>query len=156
MAANFSGLIETLVSLFVDIGGNGAKSGGKGLLLAGARKIGWASGGGGSTRGGRFSGHSLSGHRMGSGSGGARRNLTNYNPKNDYQQRASEHYNRGTRSGSGRHNSPYTSGQAPSLHGRSGFEDAGPLGRGNANRWIRNRNGRAGSYTPRPRSFIKF
>lgn len=155
--SSISQLIETIVSVFVDIGGNSAKHGGKGLLLAGARKIGWASGGGGQSRG-RFGGHRLAGHRMGTGFGGSRPNLTNYNPATDYKQRASDGYARAALSGTG-NIAPKSRSSAPAhLHGRSSFEDPGSvIGRGNSSRWVRHqRYGRGNSYTPRPRSFIRF
>lgn len=158
MASGLSQLIETIVSIFVDIGGNGVKHGGKGALLAGARKIGWASGGGGQSRG-RFGGHRIAGHRMGTGFGGAGRpNLNNYNPAEDHKRRAAEQYNRGMMSGSGKATPKLRATAPTNLHGRSSFEDPGsPIGRGQNSRWIRhNRGGRGGSYTPRPRSFIRF
>lgn len=159
MASNLSSLIETIVSLFVDIGGNGAKHGGKGLLMAGARKIGWSSGGGGGHSRGRFGGHSISGHRLGSGGGGvSRQSLNNYRPAEDYKQRSSEGYKKGMRSGSGMGGSYNPASQPTSLFGRSSFDNPGSAtGRGSSSRWIKGgAHGRGGSYTPRPRSFIRF
>lgn len=137
------GLIEALVSGTVDLAGNGAVHGGKGMLLAGARRIGWASGSSG-RQGKRFSGHSLSSRSLGSGFGG-RANLHNYDPKNDYLQRTRDCY------------SQVQKEDLPGkLFGRPSFDAPdGPLGR-YGSKWCRNTGGSASNQVIRPRGNIRF
>jgi len=82
--AGFSDLLQILISCSVDLLGNGAVHGGKGMMMAGAKRIGWA--GGGSSRGGRrFGGHRIAQRSLGGGFGGCGRgNLHNYDPKQAY------------------------------------------------------------------------
>ncbi|MFN8388923.1 MAG: hypothetical protein U0136_01375 [Bdellovibrionota bacterium] len=149
--AGFNDLLQILVSFFVEAGGQGVSRGGKGIVLSGLRKIGWAKGGGGG--GGRMRSHRLGGHRMGSGVGGAR-NLANYNPKNDLKARMAADANRGRRSGSGA--KEYKPGGAPAhLHGRSSFTAANTLSGNSGSRWVRGKQTR-GNGAPHPRGFIKF
>jgi hypothetical protein len=157
--AGFSDLIEVLVSSSVELGGNGIIHGGKGVMLAGARKIGWASGGG-QRQGKRFAGHSIAGKRMASsGSAGITRSaLGNYDPKQAYRNQTLSPYARAMRSGSGaaRGGIP-TKTQPAHLFGRSNFDrPSGPLGREKGERYSKHRSARPNSYTKSPRSNIKF
>lgn len=147
--AGFSDLFETLMSSSVEIAGQGALHGGKGMLLASARKIGWASGSSG-RQGRRFAGHSISRKSLGSGFGGASRG-----PLGTYDPRAQ--YNQAMKCGSGvmQFGAPQRRGPAK-LHGRPCFDaPSSPLGR-SSNQWVKNSATKPGSYTRTPRSNIKY
>ena len=149
-------LIQMLMSFFVEAGGQGIGRGGKGALMAGFRKIGWAKGGGGGGGKSRLGGHSLGGHRMGSGvgRGGYNSRTGKYNAKEALKAQMAADANRGRRSGSDQVKKK--AGSAPAhLHGRSSFSGTASISGNPNNRWVRNQRG-GGSYTPKPRSFIKF
>jgi len=143
-----SDLIQILVSFFVEAGGQGVSRGGKGIGLAALRKIGWAKGGG--SKGGRMRGLSI-GRR-----GSAPANT--YATKSSKQQakKKPEMLNRGLRGVSAydarkQGNNVSSSG----LSGRNNFPGGGGFAGQPGSRYARG--GRGGnSYTPRPRSFIKF
>jgi hypothetical protein len=152
--SNFNDLLQILVSFFVEAGGQGVSRGGKSVMLAGLRKIGWAKGGGGG--GGRIKSHRLGGHRMGSGfGGGGGGGLSNYNPKQDLKQRMQADFSRGRRSGSDIVKQKGGSQIPAHLHGRSSFTGADTLRGNSPSRWIR-RNNPGANGMPRPRGFIKF
>lgn len=68
------GLLESLVSLFVEFTSAGVTRGGRSMAVAGLRKIGWAgknSGGGAGIQSWGLKGHSVKGHRLSSISLGA-------------------------------------------------------------------------------------
>ena len=142
--AGFSELLQILVSCSVDLLGNGAVRGGKGVFMAGARKIGWASGGSG-REGTRFSGHRLAGRSLGQGFGGAGGGGP-YDPKREYLSRTMKSST-----------SRKPQGQ-PSLHGRPEFQAPdGPLGR-YGSKWCKGSGGNQRPSTPgrRPRSNINY
>ncbi len=153
--ANMGNLLQILVSFFVEAGGQGVSRGGKGMLLSGMRKIGWAKGGGGG--GGRLGGHRMGGHSMGSGFGGGKGGRGGpYNPKTDLKERMKADANRGRRSGSGAGKQAGNGGKPANLHGRSTFTGGDTLSGQASSRWVRGPQGKARSYTPKPRGFIKF
>ncbi len=152
--SGLQGLVQILMSVFVEAGGQGVTRGGKGILLSGLRKIGWAKSEEGS--GGRLKGHRLGGHRMGSGIGGSRANLSSYNPKDAHRNQLMADMNRGRRSGSDILRRKMGPQKPAHLFGRSVFQGADTLNGNPTNRWVRNRGGDRRSPTPRPRSFIKF
>ena len=154
--AGISDLVKTLMSCSVDVFGNGALRGGKSALMAGARKIGWASGGGDARAGRRFGGHRIARKSLAS-SGAGRANLNNYDPKNDLAQRLSGPYASALASGSGRGGSRSRKSNAPAhLHGRSSFSvPNSPLGR-NPNNHGCGSAPRSKNCTKNPRGFIKF
>lgn len=158
--AGFNSLLEVLVSCTVELGGNGMLHGGKGILLAGARKIGWASKGSAGRQGQRFSGHSLAGKSLASGFGSvARGRLGTYNPKAEYKHRASDQYRQAMRSGSGAVRYDAKSKNVPDrLHGRKSFDrppDA--LGRDVGHRFVKQQSApRSGSFSKNPRGFIRY
>ena len=137
--AGLSNLLEILMSTSVDFAGNGAVRGGKGILMAGARKIGWASGGS-NRQGSRFAGHSLAGKSLGK-SGLSRRPsgaLGSYDPAKDYQARTQDPYRQALTSGTGvaRFGGP-AQGTPSHLFGRPGFNSpTSPLGR-EGGRWCK-------------------
>lgn len=154
MARGASNIVEVLMSLFVEAGGQSITKGGGGLLKNAARKIGWASKE--SEKGGRLKGHSLGGHAMGTGFGKAK-NLQNYDPKNHHRDQMAAHYSRGSRSGSGLLAPPAKNTRPSSLFGRSSFQGANTISGDPNTRWVRNDNGpQRNSYAPQPRSFIRF
>lgn len=142
------------MSVFVETGGQGVTRGGKGILLSGLRKIGWAKSEEGG--GGRLRGHRIGSHRMGSGVGGSRANLSNYNPKEAHKSQLQSDMNRGRRSGSDILKRKGGQQRPPHLHGRSTFQGAETLTGNPTDRWVRGGKSGAKSATPRPRSFIKF
>jgi len=144
-------LLQVLMSFFVEAGGQGIGRGGKGMLLSGFRKIGWAKAEEG--KGGRLKGHSLSGHSMGSG-GTSRANLNNYNPKTDMKDRLAADANRGRRSGS-QPNKAAKKSMPAHLHGRSSFSASESLTGESSGRWIKQAQP-GKSAARKPRSFIKF
>ena len=145
-------ILQVLMSFFVEAGGQGIGRGGKGMLLSGFRKIGWAKAEEG--KGGRITGHKLGGHALGSG-GTARANLTNYNPKTDLQDRMAADFNRGRRSGSDIKKASKKGNMPSHLHGRSVFTGAESLTGESTGRWVKQGNN-SKSVTRKPRSFIKF
>ncbi len=157
--AGFSDLFEIVVSCLVEVGGKGVISGGKGVMVAGARKIGWASSGGSSSRTGRrFSGHSLSRRGLSSGFGGGitRTRLGKYDPKGEYSSRGAQFYKMASRSGTGAGGMGAMRRGAPTnLHGRPSFNAPGsPLGR-SSGRWSRS-SFRSWGYSKNPRGHINF
>ena len=143
-----SDLIQILVSFFVEAGGQGVSRGGKGIGLAALRKIGWAKGGGG--KGGRMRGLSI-------GRGGAAPANT-YATKTSKQQarKKPEMLSRGMRGVSAydarnQKNNVSSSG----LTGRTNFPGGGGYRGDSGGRYSRG-GGQGNSYTPKPRSFIKF
>ncbi len=144
--AGVSDLVNILMSFFVEAGGQGVSRGGKGILLSGLRKIGWAKGGGGG--GGRLRGHRIGSRGAGGGGGGGGR-------LGSYKSRMNADANRGRRSGSGKGKGPGGKSQPAHLHGRSSFAGAQTLSGNGTTRWVK-RGGAARGYTPKPRSFIKF
>lgn len=157
MAQGFANIVEVVMSLFVEIGGQGVTRGGGGLLRSAASRIGWASRSGGG-RGGRLGGHSLGGHSMGSSFGGGG-GLGHYDPKDHYRRSMAMHYSRGAYSGSGLGGPKQKPSRPAHLFGRSTFEGANSLSGDPNTRWVRQGGGRgpygAGSYSPTPRSFIR-
>lgn len=147
--AGIAGLIEAIMSCTVEIGGKGVIHGGKGVLLAGARKIGWASGGSASRQGQRLAGHSLARRSLGSGFGGGSRD-----PYGRYDPKAA--YNQAARSGSGRGGaSSYYSNAPDRLFGRPGFSAPdSALNRAGGSRWIKS-GGNKRSAPPGTRSTLK-
>lgn len=154
MSKGFGGIVETLMSLFVEAGGQSVTKGGGGLLKGAARKIGWASPE--QEQGGRLKGHSLGGHSMGAGFGRAK-NLGNYNPKTHHLDQMHAQLNRGSRSGSGALPPRPRNTRPTNLFGRSSFEGANTINGDPKTRWVK-QGGNSGrnSYAPPPRSFIKF
>ena len=136
--AGFSSLLEMLVGCSVDVVGNGALHGGKGLLLAGARRIGWANSGSAGRQGRRFAGHSIARRRIGSGVGGAAGPLGNYDPRQEYASRTRDQYTQASRSGSGviRFNVDACNGP-PKLHGRPCAEAPGSVLGRSGGKWIK-------------------
>lgn len=157
--AGFSTLFETIMSCSVELGGNGIIHGGKGVLLAGARKIGWASGGSAARQGRRFAGHSIA--RKGLAAGGTRNvrgSLHNYDPKNDYKHRTTDPYNQAMKCGSGvmRFRGPQKN-TPDRLFGRPGFnKPSGPLGRELGDRFVRTKDSRGSTWSKNPRANINF
>ena len=154
MSRGLGGIVETVMSLFVEAGGAGVRKGGGGLLMTAARSIGWANKSGG--RGGRMAGHSLGGHRMGAGFGRGQ-DLSHYDPKTAHLQQQSAYYGSGAFSGSGLAPMKPRNTRPVALHGRSSFSGANTINGDPNNRWVRGgRGGNYGSYAPAPRSFIRF
>lgn len=149
-------LIKTLMSCSVDLFGNGAIHGGKSAFMAGARRIGWASGGGDGRAGRRFAGHRIARKSLAS-NGAGRVNLNNYDPKRDLAQRLSSPYALAMKSGTGKGSGPTKgSAGAPNLHGRSTFSmPNSPLGR-NPNNYGCKKAPRSLSCSKNPRGFIKY
>ena len=150
MATGLFDIFQTLFSCTVDICGNGVLRGGKGAMMAGARKIGWASGSGGDARSGkRFAGHRMSRKSLASGRG--RATGAEYDPR----QRTVGSYSKAMKSGTGLGGPVSQSGPPPKLFGRSSFRpNKSPLGRGTAPSSSRfQRSHPAGK---NPRSFIKY
>ena len=157
--AGFSDLLEVLVGTAVEVGGKSVVHGRKGVMMAGARKIGWAKQGA-KRQGKRFAGHSLAKKSLASsGSAGiTKSSLGNYDPKQAYLSRTLDPYAKAMKSGSGVGGSVSGQGAAPThLFGRPGFEKPkGPLGRELGERYVRKVNNSSNSYAKRPRSNIKF
>ena len=157
--AGLSSLLEVFVSCGVEFGGRATLHGGKGLLLAGARKIGWASGGSASRIGRRFCGHSLSSRGLASGFGSVSRGrLGTYDPKAEYRSRTRDGYQQAMRCGSGvmRFNGPTTNAPA-NLFGRPGFDKPpGVLGRNDGHRFIKQQSSSSSSWSKSPRGHINY
>jgi hypothetical protein len=156
--AGIGDLIQVIVSCSVELGGNGVIHGSKNALLAGARKIGWASGGGG-RQGKRFSGHSLAGKSLAS--GGCRKvrgGLHNYNPKADYMNRTTSPYKQALKSGSGVGGGGHRPNNGPAkLFGRPSFDrPSSVLGREGGDRYVRKSATRGSSFSKNPRANINF
>ena len=132
--------------------------GGKGILLAGAKRIGWAGSGGNPRQGTRLSGHKIASGRFASNglSGGSRGRLGTYNPKSEYSNMAVNSYNQAVKSGSGIAKSSSNSNNEPEhLFGRPGFKKpSSGLGREAGDRYLKK--GAAAPYVKRPRSNINF
>ncbi|MCB0322140.1 MAG: hypothetical protein KDD69_01170 [Bdellovibrionales bacterium] len=158
--SGFRTLLEVLISGTVDVAGNGAVHSGKGLLVAGARKIGWASGGSASRQGKRFAGHSIASRSLGSGFGGSGRSRTGaYNPAAEYQSRTLNSYHQAMKCGTGVQQFAAPQRNAPShLFGRPGFEaPQSKVGRNDGNRFCRHQSDTRGqSWSKNPRGHIKF
>lgn len=154
----FGSLLEIFVSAGVDLAGNGAIHSGKGMMMAGARKIGWASGGSASRQGKRFAGHSLARRSLGNGRGGNRGRLGQYDPAADYKKATMGAYNRSKSSGSGMGGSSMGRKNVPgNLFGRPGFNaGASPLGRSEGHRYAKSKQTRSGSWSKNPRGNINF
>jgi len=157
--AGFSDLLEVLIGTAVEVGGKGVVHGGKGVMMAGARKIGWAKKGT-QRQGKRFAGHSLAKKSLASsGSAGVTKSrLGNYDPKQAYLNQTLNPYAKAMKSGSGVGGGISAKEAVPShLFGRAGFEKPkGPLGREMGERYVRKTNKAPNSYAKRPRSNIKF
>ena len=151
MSAGIGSLIQVIMSILVEAGGQTASRGGGGLLLSAARKIGWANQK--DEKEGRLKGHKIGGHTMGSGFG-QRRDLVNYNPKEDHKRRLDSDMNRGRRSGSDILKRQTKKNKPSHLFGRPLFEGTESISGNPQSRWIKTTKSR-GSATPRPRSFIK-
>ena len=156
--AGFGSLFETVVSLGVEIGGGGIIHGGKGVLVAGARKIGWASGGS-SRQGRRFAGHSIARKSMGSGVSRVQRgSLGNYNPAQDYKNATLNPYRQAMKCGSGVVRSSGPGRSMPNhLFGRGSFEQPySSLGRNTGQRYIKQSGAKSSSWAKNPRAHINF
>lgn len=150
MAGGFFSFFEVFFSHAVEFSGGGLIHGGKGILTAGARKIGWASGGGGSRQGKRFAGHSIASKRMSSSglSGGSRGRLGTYDPKSEYSNMGVNSYKSAASKAQGH--------QPDHLFGRPGFKKpSSSLGREGGDRYLK-KSGATGSFVKRPRSNINF
>ncbi len=154
----FSSLIEIFVSAGVDVAGNGAIHSGKGMMMAGARKLGWSSGGSAGRTGKRFAGHSLARRSLGNGRGGNRGRLGTYDPAADYKQATMSAYHKSKSSGSGMGGSGMPQKQGPAhLFGRPGFDKGvSPLGRSEGHRYARGKKQNTGSWSKTPRGNINF
>ena len=157
--AGFFSFFEIFVSQTVEFSGGGLSQGGKGILLAGARKIGWAGPGGNGRQGQRLSGHSIGSNRMvASGlAGGNRGRLGTYDPKSEYSNMAVNSYNQAVQSGSGAGKSNPNSNNNPEhLFGRPGFKKpSSDLGREGGDRYLK-KSAPSANYTKRPRSNINY
>lgn len=90
MAGKFGGLFEDIMSVFVSVGSMGVQHGGKSMLNAAGKKIGWVSSK--SSKGGVLGGPSIRGHSFGNSFSGSREGLADmsqYDPKASYQKNIS-------------------------------------------------------------------
>lgn len=148
----FFSFFEVFVSHTVEFSGGGLIHGGKGILMAGARKIGWAGPGGNGRQGRRLAGHSIGSNRMASSglSGGNRGRLGTYDPKSEYSHMSVNSYNQAAKYNKNSNNGP------EHLFGRPGFKKpSSGLGREAGDRYLK-KSAPSSNYTKRPRSNINF
>lgn len=148
--AGIFGFLEVFVSHAVEFSGGGIIHGGKGVLTAGAKKIGWASKNGNSRQGRRLAGHRIASGRMASsGLAGANRGrLGVYNPKAEYSNMGVDSYKSAA--------CKARSAQPDHLFGRPGFKKpSSSLGREAGDRYLK-KSVQGNSYTKRPRANINF
>lgn len=118
---------DSIVSVFFAAGGKGLIGGSKNLALNGLRKIGWAKQE--DQQQSRLKGHSIGGHSL----GGGKKAIPQQLPFQQKKQKS----------------------KPKKLFGRSTFQGADTLNGDSKDRWVRNK-GNSKSFTPKPRSFIKF
>lgn len=125
MSSNF---FNSVLSVFLEAGGQGIARGSKGIALSGLRKLGWAQPA--EQKGGRLQGPKIGGHSFGAG-----RKVVPQTPTINKKKENTKPRN---------------------LSGRQDFQAEDTLSGSSDNRWIRKDNNASKSYSKNPRGFIKF